>query len=113
MTYVNNNYARTKSLPTYTVCVCLCVCVYVWYSLAFSLCAHGTICTVEELSFKQLNCDDGKDEHEELVDNEDIEDVFQGRHHTIKHGLHAQKKPLKLTQKQLLCLCICVSQSFV
>lgn len=67
------------------------MCVCVWYSLAFSLCAHGAVCTVEELSFKQLNCDDGKNEHEELVDNQDVEDVLQGCNHTIKHGLRAQK----------------------
>lgn len=55
--------------------------------LAFFLCVLGAVGAVEKLPLKKLHSDDGKDEHEELIDNEDVEDVLQRRHNTVKHGL--------------------------
>lgn len=45
------------------------------------------VCAVEELPLEELHSDDGKDEHKELVDDQDVEDVFQRRHHAVKHRL--------------------------
>lgn len=59
--------------------------------LAVFLCVLRPICAIEELPLEKLHCDDGKDEHEELVDNEDVEDVLEGVHHTVKHCL--QRRP--------------------
>jgi hypothetical protein len=67
-----------------------------WYLHALLLCVLGTVCAVKELSLEQLNCDDSKDEHEELVDNEYVEDILQGGHHTVKHSLW-------ITVKTLVC----------
>lgn len=50
----------------------------------------GLIGAVKELSLEQLHSDDSEDEHEELVDDEDVEDVLQRGHHTVKHCLHTQ-----------------------
>ena len=36
---------------------------------ALLLCVLGTVCAIEELALEKLNCDDSKDEHEELIDN--------------------------------------------
>lgn len=55
--------------------------------LAVLLCVLGTVGTVEKLPLEELHSDDGKDEHEELIDDQDVEDVLQRRHHTIKHRL--------------------------
>lgn len=44
--------------------------------LAFLLRLHGAVGAVEELPLEELHGDDGKDEHEELVDDEDVEDVL-------------------------------------
>lgn len=45
--------------------------------LTLFLCIHGAVSAVEELPLKELHCNDSKDEHEELVHNEDVEDVLQ------------------------------------
>lgn len=47
----------------------------------------GLISAVEELPFKQLHGDDGENEHEEHVDDQDVEDIPQRVHHTVKHSL--------------------------
>lgn len=47
----------------------------------------GFVRAVEELPFEELHGNDGKDEHEQHVDDQDVEDVFQRVHHTVKHGL--------------------------
>lgn len=54
---------------------------------AVLLCVLGAVSAVEELPLEELHGDDGEDEHEELVDNEDVEDVLEGRHHAVKNGL--------------------------
>lgn len=47
----------------------------------------GLVGAVEKLPLEELHRDDGKYEHEEHVDNQDVEDVLQGVHHTVKHSL--------------------------
>ena len=42
---------------------------------------------VEKLPLEELYRDDSKYEHEEHVDDQDVEDVLQGVHHTVKHSL--------------------------
>lgn len=48
-----------------------------WHLHALLLCVLGTVRAIKELSLEKLNGDNSKDEHEELVDDEDVEDVFQ------------------------------------
>lgn len=47
----------------------------------------GTVCAIKELPLEKLDRDDSEDEHEELVDNEYVEDILQGRHHAIEDSL--------------------------
>lgn len=47
----------------------------------------GLVSAVEKLPFEELHRDDSKYEHEEHVDNQDVEDVLQRVHHTVKHSL--------------------------
>lgn len=48
-----------------------------WVHLhALLLCVLGTVRAIKELSLEELNRDDSKDEHEELVDNEDVEYIL-------------------------------------
>lgn len=47
----------------------------------------GFIGAVKKLPLEELHGDDGKYEHEEHVDNQDVQDVLQGVHHTVKHSL--------------------------
>lgn len=63
-----------------------------WHLHALFLGVLGTVRAIKELSLEKLNCDDSKDEHEELVDDEDVEDVFQGGHHTVEHSLWTEVK---------------------
>lgn len=67
------------------------VIVILWFRcthlLAFLLCIHGAVSAIEELPLKELHRNDSKDEHEELVHDEDVEDVLQRRNHTIKNSL--------------------------
>lgn len=58
-----------------------------WFLHALLLCVLGTVRAIKEFSLEQLNSDDSKDEHEEFVDNEDVEDILQGGHHAVKHSL--------------------------
>lgn len=55
--------------------------------LAVLLRVLGAVGAVEELPFEELHGNDGKDEHEELVDDQDVEDVLQRCHHAVKHRL--------------------------
>lgn len=65
-----------------------------WLTLpAVPLQAFGLVRAVEELALEKLHGNDSKDEHKEDVDDEDIQHVLQGIHHTIKHGL--QETPTK------------------
>lgn len=55
--------------------------------LAVLLQALGLICAVEEFPLEELNSDDGKDEHEEDVNDEDVQHVLQGVDHTVENSL--------------------------
>lgn len=59
--------------------------------LAVLLQALGLICAVEEFSLEELNCDDSKDEHEEDVNNEDVQHVLQRVDHTVEHRLRTHR----------------------
>lgn len=61
---------------------------------ALLLCVLRTIGAIKELPLEQLDGDDSKDEHKELVDNEYVEDVLQGGHHAVKHSLWTVVKAL-------------------
>ena len=50
---------------------------------------------VEESAFKELHSNDGKNEHEEHVNYEDIEDVLQGIHHAVKDSLGTEENNIK------------------
>lgn len=54
---------------------------------AVTLKLFGFIRAVEEASFEELHSHHGEDEHEEHVDNQDVQHVFQRVDHTVKHGL--------------------------
>ena len=60
---------------------------YKEFSLACIPVLHTLIITIKEFSIEQLDCDDGKDEVKEKVDNEDIEHIFEWVDDTIKHSL--------------------------
>lgn len=65
-----------------------------WLSLslpAVPLQLLGFISTVEELPFEELDRNDSKYEHEEHVDDQDIQDILQGVHHTVEHSLHGKE----------------------
>lgn len=66
----------------------------IWQQLlhALLLCVLRAVGAIKELPLEQLDGDDSKDEHEELVDNEYVEDVLQGGHHAIKHSLRTAAK---------------------
>lgn len=59
--------------------------------LAVLLQALGLVCTVEEFPLKELNCDDGEDEHEENVNDEDVQHVLQRVDHTVEHRLRTHR----------------------
>lgn len=61
---------------------------------ALLLCVLGTVRAIKELSLEELNCDDSKDEHEELVDNKYVEDILQGGHHAVKDSLWIEQTAL-------------------
>ena len=44
----------------------------------------------EELPVEELDADHGKDEQEEDVDDEDIEDIFEGNHDAVEDGLEGR-----------------------
>lgn len=54
---------------------------------AVLLCVLGAVSAVEELPLEELHGNDGEDEHEELVDDEDVEDVLERCHHAVKNSL--------------------------
>lgn len=58
-----------------------------WHLHALLLGVLGTVRAIKELSLEKLDCDDSEDEHEELVDNEYVEDVFQRSHHAVEDSL--------------------------
>lgn len=54
---------------------------------AVLLCVLRAVSAVEKLPLEELDGNDSKDEHEELVDNEDVEDVLEGCHNAVKDSL--------------------------
>lgn len=75
------------------------------YLHALLLCVFGTVCAIKEFSLEELNRNDSKDEHEELVDNEDVEDILQGGHHTVKNSLQREvKSPVNPWNGLYICL---------
>lgn len=58
-----------------------------WDQLAVLLKALGLICAVEEFSFEELNCYDCKDEHEEDINDEDVQHILQRVDHAVEHCL--------------------------
>lgn len=46
------------------------------YLYVFFFGVFGIVRVIKEFFFEKLNCDDSKDEYEEFVDDEDVEDVF-------------------------------------
>ena len=48
------------------------------------------VVAVEEFPVEELDADHGEDEEEEEVHNEDVEDVLERDHDTVKHGLESR-----------------------
>ena len=48
---------------------------------------HTFIIAIKEFSIEQLDRDDSKDEMKEKIDNENVEHIFEGVDHTVKHRL--------------------------
>lgn len=63
----------------------MCVCVF-WPAVTFKF--FRLISAVEEFSLEKLHSHDSKDEHEEHVDDKDVQDVFQRVHHAVEHSLN-------------------------
>ena len=42
---------------------------------------------MEKLALEKLHGYHGEDEHEQHVDDEDVEDILERVHHAVKHGL--------------------------
>ena len=59
--------------------------------LAVLLQALRLVSAIEEFSLEELNRDNRKNEHEEDVNNEDVQHVFQRVDHTVKHRLRTQR----------------------
>lgn len=51
----------------------------------------GLIGAVEEFTLEELHSDYSEDEHEEDVDDENVQDVLQRVHNTVKHCLENKK----------------------
>ena len=64
----------------------------VWQSnlLAILGSAFGLVVAEEELPVEELDPDHGKDEQEEDVDDEDVEDILEGDHDTVKDSLEGR-----------------------
>lgn len=52
----------------------------------------GLIGAVEEFALEELHRDYSKNEHEEYVNDEDVQDVLQRVHNAVKHCLKYQKR---------------------
>lgn len=72
---------------------------------ALLLCVLGTVCAIKEFSLEELNRNDSKDEHEELIDDEYVEDILQGGHHTVKDSLQRGLKS-PVSPQNGLCFCL-------
>lgn len=67
---------------------------------AVALKLFGNVGAIEEATLEQLHGHHGEDEHEQHVDDQNVQDVLQRIHHAVKHGLHREKKRV--------CVCVCV-----
>ncbi len=76
----------------------MCLCVFV--SPAVTLKLLGLIGTVEETAFEELHSHHSKDEHEQHVDNEDVQHILQRVHHTVKDSLKIDKTEKRHIQIQ-------------
>ncbi len=47
----------------------------------------GLVSAIEKLSLKELHSDNSEDEHEEDVDDEDVQNVLQRVYNTVEHRL--------------------------
>lgn len=47
---------------------------------------------MEEFALEELHGHHSEDEHEQHVDNEDVEDVLERVHHAVKHGLRQKER---------------------
>lgn len=47
----------------------------------------GLVGAVEEFALKELHSDNSEDEHEEHVDDEDVQNVLQRVYNTVEHRL--------------------------
>lgn len=74
---------------------------------AVPLQALGLVCAIKEFPLEELHSDNGKDEHEEDVDDEDVEDVLQRVHNTIKHGLENTEMTVSRTLSEECLKGIC------
>lgn len=54
----------------------------------------GLISAVEEFTLKELHCNNREDEHEEDVNNEDVENILQRVDNTVEHGLKKHRHGL-------------------
>lgn len=52
----------------------------------------GLVGAVKKLPLEKLHSNNGEDEHEEDVNDEDVEHIFQRVHHAVKHGLGTHKQ---------------------
>lgn len=65
----------------------ICVCVLFLNQPAVALKLFGFVRAEEETTLEQLHGHDSEDEHEEHVDDQDVQHVLQRVDHTVKHGL--------------------------
>lgn len=54
--------------------------------LAFFFCMFTFICTKEEFSIEQLNGNYSKDELEQYVHDQDVDDIFQWVNDAVEHS---------------------------
>lgn len=52
----------------------------------------GFVCAVEEATLEQLHSHNGEDEHEEHVDDQNVQHILQGVHHAVKHCLQGHTR---------------------
>lgn len=61
---------------------------------AVALKLFGFICAKEKPPLEQLDSHHGEDEHEEHVDDQDVQHVLQRIDHTVKHSLQDTQRHL-------------------
>lgn len=58
---------------------------------AVALKLFGFVRAIEETALKELHGNHSKDEHEEHVDDQDVQHILQRVNHTVKHSLQAEE----------------------